>query len=103
MTLVDSTPQTTRWYQEDAWLELLGIITSGIAFGHFLSVSPHRMAVIHLFEACLEALVAMIKVITLFTPLRVGSVVAGSIATSNGSTSGSASNHSTKRIAGTRL
>jgi Na+/H+-dicarboxylate symporter len=63
--------------------KLLGIITFGMAFGSMLSVSPHSQLVLHLFEACLDTFVAMIKVIILYTPLGVGSLVAGSIAKSD--------------------
>ena len=65
--------------------KLLGVITVGISFGYMLSISasPHKQAVINLFEACLDTFVAMIKIVILFTPLGVGSLVAGSIATSS--------------------
>ena len=51
-----------------------------------LGTAPHKELVIHLFEATFATLVAMIRVVILFTPLGVASLVARSIALSPGRT-----------------
>lgn len=63
-------------------MKLLGVITFAIFFGAMLSKTPGGQNVIQLFSTCFDALVEMIRAIILFTPLGVGSLVAGSVANS---------------------
>ena len=63
--------------------QLLGVITFAIFFGTMLEAAPHGQVVVHFFEATFATFVAMIKLVILFTPIGVGSLVAGSIATSS--------------------
>lgn len=63
--------------------QLLGVITFAIFFGTMLEAAPHGQVVVQFFEATFSTFVAMIKLVILFTPVGVGSLVAGSIATSS--------------------
>jgi len=64
--------------------QLIGVMTFAIFFGHTLSHIPKGKLVIDFFDACFEALIGMIEKVIIFTPLGVGSLVAGSIAKAQG-------------------
>lgn len=64
-------------------MQLLGVITFAIFFGAMLARAPGGRPVVQFFGTCFDALVQMIRVVILFTPLGVGSLVLGSIAKSD--------------------
>jgi len=66
--------------------QLLGVMTFAIFFGYTLSTLPKGKLVINFSDACFEALIGMIEKVIIFTPLGVGSLVAGSIAKAQGLT-----------------
>lgn len=66
----------------DAFLktQLLGVITFAIFFGYVLNNLPNANLVVTFFDTCNETLVGMVRTIIHFTPMGVGSLVAGSVA-----------------------
>jgi len=64
--------------------QLMGVMTFAIVLGYSLSNFSGGDLVIQFSDVCFEALVTMIQKVILFTPLGVGSLVAGSIAQADG-------------------